>query len=156
MAITRDPLLAGQTPLSISDAVAAIILVDGDRYLMQLRDSRPDIWYPGHWGFFGGAIDPGEQPEEALARELREELELDIETAEFFARFDFDLPGLGLRKYRRDYYVVPVTGAAASRLVLHEGASMRVFSGTEILGQARVTPYDEFALFLHHARARLR
>jgi hypothetical protein len=142
MAITRKQPLADQTPLSISDAAAAIILVDGEGYLMQLRDSRPDIWYPGHWGFFGGAIDPGERPEEALARELRE--------------VDFDLPGLGLRKYRRDYYVVPVAGGAVSRLVLHEGAAMRVFSGADILAEAAVTPYDKFALFLHHARARLR
>jgi hypothetical protein len=41
------------------------------------------------------------------------------------------------------------------RLVLHEGAAMRVFSGPDILREDRVTPYDSFALFLHHARGRL-
>jgi len=150
-----DPLLLGRTPLGVGDAAAAIILVEGDGYLMQLRDPRPDIWYPGHWGLFGGALDPGEDPKAALARELREELELDIADATFFAGFDFDLAGLTLPRYFRRYYLVPITRATLGRLVLHEGAEMRVFRGEEILREPRVSPYDHFALFLHHSRARL-
>lgn len=151
-----DPLLAGRSPLSVNDAAAAIIVVDQAGYLLQLRDARPDIWYPGHWGLFGGGVDPGEQPLEALARELREEIELELETAEFFARIDFDLGGLGLERYYRNYYVVPITGATAARLVLHEGAEMGVFSGEEALSTLRLAPYDAFGLFLHHAQARLK
>ena len=119
-----DPLLSGRSRLSANDAVAAIILVDDAGYLLQLRDSRADIWYPDHWGLFGGGIDPGEDPGAALARELREELELELDGAEFFARIDFDLGGLQLGRYYRSYYVVQITGAAASRLVLHEGATV--------------------------------
>jgi 8-oxo-dGTP pyrophosphatase MutT (NUDIX family) len=151
----RDPLLSGRTPLAVGDAAAAIILVEGDGYLMQLRDPRPDIWYPGHWGLFGGALDPGEDAKEALARELREELELDITEATFFAGFDFDLAGLALPRYFRRYYLVPITRAALGRLVLHEGEAMRVFTGEDILREPNVSPYDHFALFLHHSRARL-
>ena len=151
-----DPLLSGRSRLSANDAVAAIILVDDAGYLLQLRDSRADIWYPDHWGLFGGGIDPGEDPGAALARELREELELELDGAEFFARIDFDLGGLQLGRYYRSYYVVQITGAAAARLVLHEGAAMRVVPGPEALTQLRVTPYDAFALFLHHAQARLK
>lgn len=151
-----DPLVAGRTPLSVNDAAAAIIVVDQAGYLLQLRDSRPDIWYPGHWGLFGGGIEPGEEPVEALARELREEIELELETAEFFARIDFDLGGLGLERYYRSYYVVPISGAIAAGLVLHEGADMRVIPGEEALSQLRLAPYDAFGLFLHHARSRLK
>jgi 8-oxo-dGTP pyrophosphatase MutT (NUDIX family) len=150
-----DPLLSGRTPLGVGDAAAAIIIVEGGGYLMQLRDPRPDIWYPGHWGLFGGALDPGEDPEAALARELHEELELDIAEATFFAGFDFDLGGLALPRYFRRYYLVPITCATLGRLVLHEGAEMRVFTGEEILSEPRVSPYDHFALFLHHSRTRL-
>jgi hypothetical protein len=39
--------------------------------------------------------------------------------------------------------------------MLHEGADKRVFPGPEILREPNVTPYDAFALFLHHARHRL-
>jgi hypothetical protein len=32
---------------------------------------------------------------------------------------------------------------------------MRIFPGEAILQEPRVTPYDSFALFLHHSRRRL-
>jgi hypothetical protein len=78
-----------------------------------------------------------------------------VETAALFARFDFDLSGLRLKRYFRSYYVVEVTRTVHQRLVLHEGAAMRIFSGPDILREERVTPYDSFALFLYHARGRL-
>ena len=152
---SRDSLIAAVSPLAAGDAVAAIIRVEGDGYLMQLRDARPDIWYPDHWGLFGGAIDPGEEPIQALRRELLEELELEVGEAEFFARIDYDLGGLGLRRYERSYYLVPISRSVEKRLVLHEGADKRVFSGADILREPNVTPYDAFALFLYHARGRL-
>ena len=43
-------------------------------YLLQLRDETPGIYYPGHWGLFGGQIEPGETPAQGLVRELGEEL----------------------------------------------------------------------------------
>jgi 8-oxo-dGTP diphosphatase len=54
--------------------VAIAILHRGDRVLFQLRDLKPDIVYPGHWGLFGGHLEPGESPEEAVIRELQEEI----------------------------------------------------------------------------------
>jgi 8-oxo-dGTP pyrophosphatase MutT (NUDIX family) len=149
------PFLFGPDPLSASDAVAALILVEDEGYLMQKRDRRPDIWYPDHWGLFGGGVEPGEEPTAALVRELREELELTFADAAFLFRFDFDLSGIGLGRYFRSYYTVPITRAQCQNLVLHEGATMRVFAGVDIVAEARVSPYDHFALFLHHSRARL-
>src|SRR5262249_49792233 len=111
--MASEPLLDGDTPLSVNDAVAAIILVESDGYLLQLRDARPDIWYPDHWGLFGGGTELGEDPMQSLARELREELELELEHAEFFARIEFDLGGLGLERYFRSYYVVPISRRVA-------------------------------------------
>lgn len=153
----ENSLLTAPHRLRPGDAVAALILVDSDGYLMQLRDRRPDIWYPDHWGLFGGGTEPGEPPEQALARELKEELELELDPAQarFFVGFDFDLSGLGLARYFRRYYLVSITRASCARLTLHEGAEMRVFPGAAILAEPRVTPYDNFALFLHVARGRL-
>src|SRR5262249_32847766 len=62
-----SPASAPKSPmLRPADAAAALIQLPDGRYLLQLRDARPDIFYPDHWGCFGGAIDPGETPESAL------------------------------------------------------------------------------------------
>ena len=66
--------LGSRTTLRPAHAVAALLQLSDGRYLMQLRDSNPDIFYPEHWGCFGGAVDPGEAPTAALVRELKEEL----------------------------------------------------------------------------------
>jgi 8-oxo-dGTP pyrophosphatase MutT (NUDIX family) len=55
-------------------AVAVAILYQEGKFLMQLRDDFPGIIYPGHWGLFGGHLEPGETPEAALKRELLEEI----------------------------------------------------------------------------------
>ena len=60
----------------IIDVVGAIIK-DGDRYLVGQRPANKS--QGGLWEFMGGKIEPGETPEQALARECREELALEIE-----------------------------------------------------------------------------
>ena len=54
--------------------VALAMLHQEGRWLMQLRDEIPNIVAPGCWGLFGGHLDPGETPEQALRRELLEEI----------------------------------------------------------------------------------
>ena len=45
------------------------------KLLMQLRDEKRSIDYPGHWGLFGGSIESSDlSPLEAVRRELREEV----------------------------------------------------------------------------------
>ena len=60
----------------IIEVVGAIIR-DGDRYLVGQRAANKA--QGGLWEFMGGKIEPGETPEQALARECREELTLEIE-----------------------------------------------------------------------------
>lgn len=49
------------------------------RILCQLRDDRPDILYPGYWTCSpGGHVEPGEPPELAVVRELKEEFEIEV------------------------------------------------------------------------------
>jgi 8-oxo-dGTP diphosphatase len=54
--------------------VVVILPYRGRSVLMQLRDDKEGIAFPGKWGFFGGAIEPGEVPEDAARRELAEEI----------------------------------------------------------------------------------
>src|SRR5579864_6296282 len=105
--------------LQAGNAVAAILLTADRRYVLQLRDDVPHIWYPGHWGLFGGSVDPHEDELTALRRELHEELELELDVARprLFTRFHFDLRPLGLDLYFRSYYEITVRLAEFDKFV---------------------------------------
>jgi 8-oxo-dGTP diphosphatase len=59
--------------------VLAVVRDRRGAVLLQLRDDRDDIVWPGHWSVLGGAVDPGEGVAEALVREVREECGLEVQ-----------------------------------------------------------------------------
>lgn len=65
---------SSQATGSISPQVAIAILYQGNKFLLQLRDDKPTIYWPGQWAFFGGRLEPGELPDVAMRRELTEEI----------------------------------------------------------------------------------
>lgn len=69
----RD-LEAGKGPREF----AAAIIVNRADELLLLRRSPLTLRWPGTWGIAGGGMEDGETPEQALRRELREELGLDF------------------------------------------------------------------------------
>ena len=57
--------------------VVAVALIDADgRVLIAQRPEGKQL--AGLWEFPGGKVDPGERPEAALIRELKEELDIDV------------------------------------------------------------------------------
>lgn len=60
--------------------VVGAALLDTGRLLAARRSAPPDL--AGRWELPGGKVEPGETPEAALARELREELGVEVEVGE--------------------------------------------------------------------------
>ena len=142
--------------LTAGPGVGAILLDRAGRYLLQQRDDFPHIWFPGCWGLFGGAIDPGETALEGLRRELGEEIGVAPRDLRYFMRIDTDFGFAGGPVLPRDFYEGVLDADEIAALRLGEGRAMRFFAAGEMLKLAPMTPYDGFGLFLHANRARIR
>ena len=69
--------------------VVAAIIKENEKYFATQRGYGE---YKGWWEFPGGKIENGESKEEALKREIREELETEIEIDRFITTVQFDYP----------------------------------------------------------------
>jgi 8-oxo-dGTP pyrophosphatase MutT (NUDIX family) len=134
---------------------AVAILVDpAGRYLMQLRDDIPTIEAPGHWGLFGGGLEPGESFEDGLMRELAEELTFRPRRMRLVTELVYpaEKPGL-VRPCHQQYFEVPVTAEEVAGMRQREGAGMAFFALPALLREPKVVPVDVFGLLVH-ARSR--
>ena len=70
------------------NVVAAIIIREGKVFATQRGYGEWKDW----WEFPGGKIEPGEEPKDALRREIQEELATDIEIGELLTTVEYDYP----------------------------------------------------------------
>lgn len=73
--------------------VVAAIIIDGDKIFATQRGYGE---FKGGWEFPGGKIEEGETPEEALVREIKEELDTVIEVGELIDTVEYDYPNFHL------------------------------------------------------------
>lgn len=69
--------------------VVAAIIVEGNKIFTTQRGYGE---FKGWWEFPGGKIEKGETPEEALKREIKEELDTKIEVIKYVANIEYDYP----------------------------------------------------------------
>lgn len=74
--------------MKIVNVVAAIIVDHGHVFATQRGYGE----FKDGWEFPGGKIEPGETPEEALVREIKEELNTEITVGELFDTVEYDYP----------------------------------------------------------------
>jgi 8-oxo-dGTP pyrophosphatase MutT (NUDIX family) len=112
--------------------VAGVILYQDGRVLLQHRDDRPDIVYPGAWAIFGGHVEPDEDPEAAARREIEEELGLRLE-GPLEPVVQQDRPDR-----QRTVFATPLT-VPVEQLTLNEGQGMALLSRAD-LAEYQVVP----------------
>ena len=73
--------------------VAAAVIIAEDRIFAAARGYGA---YKGWWEFPGGKIEPGETPQEALSREIKEELDTVVAVGERIDTVEYDYPDFHL------------------------------------------------------------
>ena len=115
--------------------VAAVMVHEGRVFATQ----RGYGGWKGYWEFPGGKIEPGETPREALAREIREELDVGIEVGEHACDVEYDYPEFHLSM--QCFWCRIVSGEP--KLLEHEAAR---WLGREELGAVDWLPADRLIL----------
>lgn len=110
MADDRTGEAARHAPAAAVVVGAAILHPDGGRVLAAQRSRPPEL--AGQWEFPGGKVEPGEDERDALRRECREELGVEVEP---LARLGADLPAAGGRLVLRVWVAVLVDGVPEAR-----------------------------------------
>lgn len=87
---------------SIRQVTAAVIVKDGKILIAQRREGSA---LAGKWEFPGGKLEPGETPEQCLARELREELGIEARIGAFICAscFEYKHMPIELLAYRAEH-----------------------------------------------------
>ena len=73
--------------------VVAAVIRDGDKIFATARGHGE---YKGWWEFPGGKIEDGETPQQALMREIREELAAEIAVGDLIKTIEYDYPAFHL------------------------------------------------------------
>jgi 8-oxo-dGTP pyrophosphatase MutT (NUDIX family) len=129
--------------LLLIPSVAAVIHDERGRLLLQEK-------HDGSWSLPAGAIEPGERPEEAVAREVAEETGLSCVTYEMISllggpEFRFTYPNGDRVEYLIVLFRCGVEPGSSAFTDLEETRSLRYFDRTDFPGLA--LPYDVDQLF---------
>ena len=122
-------------PLSKPAGAGIILLNKRNEILLILRDDNPAIRYPNQWDLPGGHVEPGENPEETIRREMKEELELDLGAITLFSEYhhdDFD-----------EYVFIKRIELDPSTLPLHEGQKCEYFDEPRIRSTPLAYSYNK-------------
>ena len=114
------------------EVVAAIIIKDGEVFATQRGYGE----FKGWWEFPGGKIESGECPQEALVREIREELDAEIEVGDLLETVELYYPNF----HRTIHGVLCTLLSESMHLNEHEAAAWLT---KETLHSVKWLPADE-------------
>jgi 8-oxo-dGTP diphosphatase len=117
--------------------VSAILVNRDGQVLLQQRDNNPAIRYPGHWSLFGGTIEDDESPADAVAREVKEEIDFEMRNFGLFREF--------VQNNKREFAFAGELSAQLGELTLSEGQGMNFFYPSQ-LKELQIRPDDKDTL----------
>ena len=130
---------------------SAIIIYYKNRVFINLRSKNKKIFYPNHWGCFGGAKNRKESYLMAALRELYEETQIKTNknNLKFFFNLDFTIPS-SYKKIRRNFYLFKIKNIKLfnKNFYLSEGVKAKFFTKTDFLKIKKFVPYDKLAIDL--------
>ena len=112
----------------MNQSVCILFENDDRKILLLLRDDKPSIPYPNRWDIPGGVVEQGESPEEAIIREMKEEIELDLKDFRVFKVFPWE--------DRRETVFFKKLNLDIRATNLHEGQRIRWFTKNELLSMS--------------------
>lgn len=107
-------------------------------FFMQKRDENAKR-LPSWYGFFGGGLESGESPEEALRREIKEELDINIDNYEFLGRFE--------SMYSiNNVFIIEVSENFENEVEVLEGQYGKFLSSQELIESKEFADHDKLVV----------
>ncbi len=122
--------------------VSVLILYNIERKMLLQHRTEDAPRLPGYWGFFGGGIEQGEKPKDALRREIREELNYTPRNPKLVRTQILEKGTLGKKYLYIDEY------DTSQELVLGEGQGMAWVTADEAIKLKMINHDKEAILFL--------
>jgi len=115
--------------------VSKILLKNSNlnKFLLVLRDNKKDIPYPNYWSLLGGGIEKGESPEQALKRELIEEIGIEINKVNLIKEMQLDMEFNNKKISTLLFLFKADIDLEIDKIKLNEGQRLEYFSQDEIL-----------------------
>lgn len=128
-----------------------LLLNKQNKILMQLRDNKKGIYGQGKWGVLGGKKNDGETPEECISREIREELEIELNGPKLINIIEDE----GSDYIFKHYIFLDFINKNAGDLKLNEGTKVGFYTLGDLLSLDRVAWFNNLFLnilkkYVHH------
>lgn len=108
---------------------------DRKQILLFLRDDTPSIPYPNMWDIPGGHVENSETPEQCIVREMKEEMDLDIEGFHLFSVTEFP--------DRTEYTFWEKANLDIDKIQLTEGKRLKWFSERDAKSTELASGFNE-------------
>jgi mutator protein MutT len=114
--------------------------IDGNKIFVYLQKRSKDAQrIPGYFGFFGGGAEGNENPEQALEREIKEELDFVPKNFSYFKKYEFE-------QSVKDIFMLAVKNDFEDTITILEGEYGQWFDKEDVLAEPKLIEEDKIVL----------